>query len=67
MSLAAPTASATGSLLGAGSPAHERAPKRRVSPERIAAALTLVALFVASGVALAGIDLSLPKMLESWG
>ncbi|MBP6685513.1 MAG: ABC transporter permease subunit [Leucobacter sp.] len=63
MSLAPPLAR-TG--LGSAAPAHERAPKRRVSPERIAAALTLVALFVASGVALVGIDLSLPKMLESW-
>lgn len=63
MSLASPLAR-TG--LGAAAPAHERAPRRRVSPERIAAALTLVALFIASGVALVGIDLSLPKMLESW-
>lgn len=42
-----------------------RAPRRRVSPERIAAGLTIVALLVASAVSLAGIDISIPKMLES--
>ena len=42
-----------------------RVPRRRVSPERIAAGLTLVALLVVSAVSLAGIDISIPKMLES--
>ncbi|KRA24416.1 phosphate starvation-inducible protein PhoH [Microbacterium sp. Root61] len=45
----------------------DRAPKRRVSPERIAAGLTIVALIVASVVALADIDISIPAMIESWG
>lgn len=42
-----------------------RVPNRRASPERIAAGLTIVALLVVSIVSLAGIDISIPKMLES--
>ncbi|MFE6965261.1 phosphonate ABC transporter, permease protein PhnE [Agromyces sp. NPDC057679] len=45
----------------------ERAPKRRRSPERIAAALTLVAIVVAAIVALVDSGISIPSMVESWG
>ncbi|MFF2372451.1 PhnE/PtxC family ABC transporter permease [Agromyces sp. NPDC058110] len=45
----------------------DRAPKRRISPERIAAGLTLVALLAASVFALNSIGISLPSMIESWG
>ena len=41
-------------------------PRRRVSPERIAAALTLVALLAASVVALANVGIDPAKMLQSW-
>lgn len=44
-----------------------RAPKRPLSPERIAAGLTLAALVVASVFALNSLGISLPSMLESWG
>lgn len=46
---------------------EERAPRRRIPPERVAAGLTLVALVIASVVALADIDISIPRMLESLG
>jgi phosphonate transport system permease protein len=42
------------------------APRRRVSPERIAAGLTLVALGVLACVALARIDISVPNTIASW-
>ena len=42
------------------------APRRRVSPERVAAALTLVALLVASVVALRSVDIDPARMLQSW-
>ncbi|OII05445.1 ABC transporter permease [Curtobacterium sp. MCBA15_008] len=42
------------------------APRRRVSPERVAAGLTLVALAVLACVALARIDISVPNMVASW-
>ncbi|WP_159572150.1 ABC transporter permease [Curtobacterium sp. 18060] len=42
------------------------APRRRVSPERVAAGLTLVALAVLACVALARIDISVPNMIASW-
>ncbi|MFD4961003.1 PhnE/PtxC family ABC transporter permease [Microbacterium sp. NPDC058389] len=45
----------------------ERAPKRPVSPERIAAGLTLVALVAVSIAALGEVDISLPDMIASWG
>lgn len=45
----------------------ERAPKRRRSPERIAASLTLVAIVVAAVVALIDSGISIPSMIESWG
>ena len=45
----------------------DRAPRRRISPERIAASLTLVALVVASLFALNGIGISIPAIVESWG
>lgn len=45
----------------------ERAPKRRVSPERIAASLTLVAIVVAAIAAIAESGISIPGMVESWG
>ncbi|WP_127791796.1 phosphonate ABC transporter, permease protein PhnE [Agromyces sp. LHK192] len=43
-----------------------RAPRRPVSPERIAAGLTLVALVAASVWALVDIDISIAGMVESW-
>ncbi|KRC61273.1 phosphate starvation-inducible protein PhoH [Agromyces sp. Root81] len=45
----------------------ERAPRRRLSPERIAATLTLGAIVVASVIALADSGISIPSMIESWG
>jgi len=45
----------------------ERAPKRPVSPERIAAGLTLVALVAVSIAALGEVDISIPDMIASWG
>jgi len=42
------------------------APRRRVSPERVAGGLTLVALGVLACVALARIDISIPNTLASW-
>ncbi|MFJ2355382.1 phosphonate ABC transporter, permease protein PhnE [Frigoribacterium sp. NPDC087798] len=41
-------------------------PRRRVSPERVAAGLTLVALLVASLVALRSVDIDPARMLQSW-
>ncbi|MBO0981236.1 ABC transporter permease subunit [Microbacterium sp. SD291] len=51
---------------GAGSVA-ERAPRRPISPERIAAALTLLALVVLGVVAVNEVGISIPAMVESWG
>ncbi|WP_164234342.1 PhnE/PtxC family ABC transporter permease [Microbacterium hydrocarbonoxydans] len=48
-------------------PLAERAPKRPVSPERIAAALTLVALVVLGVLAVNEVGISVPAMAESWG
>ena len=45
----------------------DRAPRRRVSPERIAAILALGAIVVASAIALADSGISIPSMIESWG
>lgn len=50
---------------GLEAPLAERAPRRRTSPEKIAAGLTIIALLVASVIALVDIDISLPRMLES--
>jgi phosphonate transport system permease protein len=44
----------------------ERAPRPRRAPDRIAAVLTLGALVIVSIVSLVDIDISLPRMLESW-
>lgn len=41
-------------------------PKPRAQPEKIAAGLTLVALVVASVLALISVDISLPQMAASW-
>ena len=41
-------------------------PRRRVSPERVAAGLTLVALLIASVVALRSVDIDPARMLQSW-
>jgi phosphonate transport system permease protein len=43
-----------------------RAPRRRRSPERIAAVLTLGALVVLAVGALIEIDISIPRMVQSW-
>ncbi|GAA1957998.1 PhnE/PtxC family ABC transporter permease [Agromyces allii] len=45
----------------------ERAPKRVVSPERIAAGTTLVAIVVVAIVALMESGISITGMIESWG
>ncbi|MBT2483435.1 MULTISPECIES: phosphonate ABC transporter, permease protein PhnE [unclassified Microbacterium] len=45
----------------------DRAPKRPVSPERIAASLTLVALVVVGVFAVNEVGISLPAMAQSWG
>jgi phosphonate transport system permease protein len=45
----------------------ERAPKRRLSPERIAAGLTLLALLALSVAALGEVEISIPDMIASWG
>ncbi|MHA7304870.1 phosphonate ABC transporter, permease protein PhnE [Arthrobacter sp. TMN-49] len=42
-----------------------RAPRRKLSPERISASITLVVLLVLATQALISIDISIPKMLES--
>lgn len=44
---------------------EDRAPKRKASPERISATITLAVLFVLAFQALNGIGISLPAMLES--
>lgn len=41
-------------------------PRRRVSPERVAGGLTLLALLVASLVALRSVDVDPARMLQSW-
>ena len=45
----------------------DRAPKRPVSPERIAAALTLLTLLVLGVLAVAEVGISIPAMVQSWG
>lgn len=44
-----------------------RAPRPRISPERIAAALTLLALIVLGILAVNEVGISIPAMVESWG
>jgi phosphonate transport system permease protein len=44
----------------------ERAPRSRRSPERVAAVLTLGTLGVLAAGALAEVDISLPRMIQSW-
>lgn len=53
-------------IVGARPSVAERAPRRRVSPERIAAGITLVGILVASVAALVEVDISIPNMLASW-
>ncbi|MFB4349951.1 PhnE/PtxC family ABC transporter permease [Microbacterium sp. CR_7] len=45
----------------------DRAPRRPVSPERIAAGLTLLALLVLGILAVDEVGISLPAMVQSWG
>ncbi|MFK0403434.1 phosphonate ABC transporter, permease protein PhnE [Microbacterium sp. NPDC090225] len=45
----------------------ERAPKHPISPERIAAGLTLLALVVLGVLAVGEVGISIPAMVESWG
>ncbi|WP_223622297.1 phosphonate ABC transporter, permease protein PhnE [Microbacterium sp. EST19A] len=56
---------------GGGSAPHvgvaERAPKRPISPERIAASLTLLALLVIGILAVGEVGISIPAMVQSWG
>lgn len=44
-----------------------RAPKRPLSPERIAASLTLLALIVLGVLAVGEVGISIPAMVQSWG
>jgi phosphonate transport system permease protein len=46
---------------------RDRMPRRPISPERIAAGITLVAILALAVAALGEIDISLPDMLASWG
>ncbi len=46
---------------------RDRAPKRPVSPERIAAGLTLVALIALAVAAVGEVQISIPDMIASWG
>ncbi|MCM3779791.1 PhnE/PtxC family ABC transporter permease [Microbacterium hydrocarbonoxydans] len=45
----------------------DRAPRRPVSPERIAAGLTLLALVVLGILAVGEVGISIPAMVQSWG
>lgn len=45
----------------------DRAPRRPVSPERIAAGLTLIALVVLGILAVNEVGISIPAMVQSWG
>lgn len=51
----------------AGASVAERAPKHPISPERIAAGLTLLALVVLGVLAVGEVGISIPAMVESWG
>ena len=51
----------------ASAPVGERAPKRPISPERIAASLTLIALVVLGVLAVNEVGISIPAMVQSWG
>jgi len=44
----------------------ERAPRRPLSPERIAAGLTLLVILGLAVTALQGVEISIPNMLASW-
>ena len=44
-----------------------RAPRRPISPERIAAGLTLLALVVLGILAVREVDISIPAIVQSWG
>ena len=48
-------------------PMSERAPKRKLDPQRIAAAIALLIIVVLAIVSLVRIDISVPSMLESVG
>lgn len=48
-------------------PVSERAPKRPISPERIAASLTLLTLLVVGVFAVGEVGISIPAMVQSWG
>jgi len=45
----------------------DRAPRRPISPERIAAGLTLLALLVLGILAVNEVGISIPAMVQSWG
>ncbi|MFJ2553753.1 phosphonate ABC transporter, permease protein PhnE [Microbacterium sp. NPDC087591] len=57
----------TGAIRPAPRPITERAPKRPISPERIAASLTLLALVVLGVLAVNEVGISIPAMVQSWG
>ncbi|WP_235560025.1 phosphonate ABC transporter, permease protein PhnE [Microbacterium sp. Leaf159] len=60
--------SASGAITGAVSAGvGDRAPRRPVSPERIAAGLTLLALLVLGVLAVNEVGISIPAMVQSWG
>ncbi|MFJ4175061.1 phosphonate ABC transporter, permease protein PhnE [Microbacterium sp. NPDC089696] len=57
----------TSAAAAAGASVAARAPRRPVSPERIAAGLTLLALVVLGILAVREVDISIPAMVQSWG
>lgn len=52
---------------GSASTVSERAPKNPISPERVAASLTLLALVVLGILAVNEVGISIPAMVQSWG
>ena len=62
--LAADSARSLGARIA---PLSERAPKRKLDPQRIAAAIALLILVAFAVVSLVRIDISVPSMLESVG
>ncbi|MCS3444050.1 phosphonate ABC transporter, permease protein PhnE [Microbacterium phyllosphaerae] len=62
--------SASGATRGAGSASAtvaDRSPRRPISPERIAAGLTLLALVALGILAVDEVGISIPAMVQSWG
>ncbi|WP_431070893.1 phosphonate ABC transporter, permease protein PhnE [Microbacterium phyllosphaerae] len=62
-----PTARSASGASPATAGVGDRAPRRPVSPERIAAGLTLLALLVLGVLAVNEVGISIPAMVQSWG